>query len=46
MDMPTETEIVKPREATPVDKFFDDWRSRICPLCSAPLYLQFRNPWI
>jgi len=32
------TEPAKP--PTPMDVFIADWRSRICPTCSAPLDLQ------
>jgi len=36
------TETTKP--PTPLDKLIADWRSRICPTCSAPLDLQQREP--
>jgi hypothetical protein len=39
------TETTKPaKPPTPMDLLIADWRSRICPTCSAPLDLQQREP--
>jgi hypothetical protein len=29
-----------PKPPTPADIFFEEWRNRICPVCSYPLDLQ------
>jgi hypothetical protein len=34
----------KPSEPNPVEKFFEEWRKQICPLCEFPLELQQREP--
>jgi hypothetical protein len=34
----------KPSDPTPVEKFFDEWRQQICPLCEFPLEMQQREP--
>ena len=33
-----------PAEPTPMEQFIADWRSQVCPICQAPLDLQFRRP--
>jgi hypothetical protein len=42
----TDNPTPQPKPPTPADLFFEDWRSRICPICSNPLDLQFRSPLI
>jgi hypothetical protein len=34
----------KPSDLTPVEKFFDEWRRLICPICDYPQDIQQREP--
>jgi hypothetical protein len=34
----------EPKDPTPVDKYFAEWRKLLCPICENPLDLQQRDP--